>query len=1420
MVNDDMIANPMHADKLPIATATLSCNESSSLPQQSVNLKTSRHLLPTDAIGKIELSRRSYNALRRAGIHTIDDLLSLDNEQLSSFKNLGAKSIAEIERIQNQSRVFDANILVFEEDSQVIEDPVIFYVDGTPYYDIPLKELSLPFRANRILAEAGYDFASKLIGVTFEELLELRSMGVTSANQIISKVQSLSFVAATEPTEEYMMAKKSCADFLSRFIKRVPAHSGVLLDALLPYYEEAHARNGVVDLSKLYEVPALRTLVVNKILDELQGEMFGIKKDLLLSSFPDDIIPEQVVLHLLDELWADNKIRLGQTIEIRRPTLWEYVETITDEKQRRILYLRLSGKTLNEIGELCGGVTRERIRQIIKKCLRNKLQNRITIEEDKYCEIYKQYTFTREDFLSAFGVDESTYAYVTLVCEAMGDGSIEQFVHDEKYPIDLRKGAERVADKDFFIIDGIRIPKERTALVDYVVHTYFQDEAEFGDFEGIYNIVLDELGESDNEKFILNMATYRNRLSDSDMVLWKYPSRFRYYDMVGHDFTTLIDELSLEHYVDIEYSSLKLYRSHPELMDEYDLRDEYELHNLLKKLHAKSDNTYISFTRMPMIKFGNADRDNQVLELLMRLAPISVDDFCAEYEAEYGVLARTVAATFISCIDEYRRRSGIYDISVEALPLEHVKKLHELLKDDYYDIAYIKQLYQEQFVDGKAEMINSYTLKNLGFNVLSSYVVKNQFSSASEYFRHLLTSDDYVDARKFPTSLKSQVSYTSELYSLRKRYEIVEYEPHRYVSRRVLEAMDVTIASMKDYSDKVVEFIQPDNYFTIQSLKKQGFNHPMHDDVNFGDWFFASILSEKKDVFRYQRIGDTKVFRLGSLQVLMEDLFEYILEQYDNMPMESFLALLAGEYGISIDKSKAREVLNISNMHYNKTSGIIHAPKCSTIELESDNLVLKDLEARGSSSLARKRDVSAFEITNEDKRKIIELIAEKFTKGLRLSSSIDFERFKDGYSQMHGEDFQHDANWFNRFVASESLIYDERAYFYGDDVIEKVRMHLDSLSSPCVFIDYFYNRFADDFYSLSIFSIDKLKVFIERNFNDTSIKWDYIFMDVNVSPADVIRQVFDERESWTFEELFERLPCLKQDTIRQTMNGVEYFRIASGTYTHIDNLDLPNSEGEKILSFVKDKLQVSDYVTANDLDLSAFENLNNHCMFSAVRDAVFQKFLSDMYDKSGQIITRKGEKLRAVDVLEQYCRDAETVSFDEINGLEMSIDPNGASHSACLIAGHNVMVRVSKELFVAEHLVNFDIDKIDNVIALFCTGNFIPLRGVTDFSLFPYTGYPWNLYLLESYVRKFSRIFKYDVRAVNSSNIGIIVRRSFSYSNYDEILAHALAGALLDLDDNTAAGNYLFDSGYIGHRKIGKEEKAVLDMAKNFREEV
>jgi len=554
-------------------------------------------------------------------------------------------------------------------------------------------------------------------------------------------------------------------------------------------------------------------------------------------------------------------------------------------------------------------------------------------------------------------------------------------------------------------------------------------------------------------------------------------------------------------------------------MEEYDLRDEYELHNLLKKLYRKKNSDYVSFSRMPIMVFGNANRDKQVLDLLIQYAPIGVNDLCKAYEEEYGVLARTVAATFISCIDEYRDQSGMYDISSEALPPEQMKRMRDIMRDDYYDISCIKQLYLGEFPDADPGIINSYTIKSMGFKVYSSYVIKDTYLNATSYFRYILTADDVIDSRNFPSSLRSQVSYTSELAILKNRYEIIEFEPLQYINRRRLESVGIVVQDINDYCEKVSQFVQPYDYFTIHSLRRQGFTHPM-DALKFDDWFYASILTEDRERYCYQRMGGTKVFCQISDQVMMENYFKYIVEKYGSMEISEFSCTLKEDFGVNIDKYKIIDVVNNSPMYYDRIMERIH--RCSTAY---DNVLSED-----------------------EKNKALYIIATKFKNGIRVSSNIDFERFKIFYAIEYGDDFIFSSDNLYTFLTDKALVFNNRLYVFDERVVTTVRAYLEQMGFPCILINAFYDKHSADFYAFGVFSIDMLKEFINKYYRDIYYKRDYVYLHSNITPTDLVRGAFDEQEAWSLNELHERLAYLKEDTIRQILNRNEYLRIDTDVF--------------------------------------------------------------------------------------------------------------------------------------------------------------------------------------------------------------------------------------------------------------------------------
>ena len=135
--------------------------------------------------------------------------------------------------------------------------------------------------------------------------------------------------------------------------------------------------------------------------------------------------------------------------------------------------------------------------------------------------------------------------------------------------------------------------------------------------------------------------------------------KFRYYNIQSRNYDNLLEKINLLQYDGLEISTLKIFRENPELMEQYDIHDEYELHNLLRKISDKLDNK-IKFTRMPTIEVGDVNRDAQVWSLLVQYVPISIKDFSMLYEKKYGVKAQTVSANYLTKFLEYCKNKVFY----------------------------------------------------------------------------------------------------------------------------------------------------------------------------------------------------------------------------------------------------------------------------------------------------------------------------------------------------------------------------------------------------------------------------------------------------------------------------------------------------------------------------------------------------------------------------------------------------------------------------------------------------------------------------------------------------------------------------------------------------------------------------------------
>lgn len=876
-------------------------------------------------ISELPLSVRSLNCLRRADIHTIGAMMDYPSDELINIRNMGKKSVKEIQRFV-QDLKNGTGEYVLAEYNEIISDEsatrqaenvsgcvtVFFDEAGAVVQDISIKDLRLSVRAKNSLIRSGYSMASQLVGVSYKELMNTQNIGPKTAEEILAYLKKIlvSYVACAETSGINDLDYNTVTEMCSAYGKSVSVWSREV-STIKAQFPEAM---GETLIYRLYDSVFVRGIVkatILRIIEESGGE---ISKAALEEKLPQHLNNTTITDEILLELENVSAIEMGEVMICRQyPSVIEFTTQIKDDRIREVIQGRIEGKTLQEIGEQYS-LSRERIRQLMQKGL----QKKPCLREDKYTYLYDHYDFTLEDFTLAYDEPNETYYYLEMISQInrAKKKPLEEILTDSTITPELRKKAERAIYKQYISADGVRIKKTRSTLVKHFVKTFCKELTEYDTFFQKYHEWLDELGLGSKPALAIESRTYENRLNQCDYVLWNQGRSFRYYNIPELDFEDLLSALNLEQFEGVELSTLKLFRDYPDLMPQYDIHDEYELHNLLKKVWP-AERKNINFKKMPTIEIGCADQTNQLLTLLLQYAPITADDLAKHYEEEYGVKAGTVRGSYLRELDAYFY-NGIYSVDYAAMPPIQFDRMKTVLHCDFYTIQEVKRLYKREFPTSDGSLLNPYTMKTLGFHVYpgySGYIVKNSFSGATDYFRTILTQNDIVDMREYDAEIRNIATYSSELHKLRSDYEIIEFSPLQYINIRRLNEAGITKEHIKSYCNAVANQHEKGDYFTVTSLRRAGFTHEM-DELGFGECFYASVLLEDQAHFSYQRIGGTRIFLRGKPGANLGDMLVLLLEKHQKMDFYELMDLLESHYGIMLRKDKLLAVIDGTELYY------------------------------------------------------------------------------------------------------------------------------------------------------------------------------------------------------------------------------------------------------------------------------------------------------------------------------------------------------------------------------------------------------------------------------------------------------------------------------------------------------------------------
>ena len=461
------------------------------------------------------------------------------------------------------------------------------------------------------------------------------------------------------------------------------------------------------------------------------------------------------------------------------------------------------------------------------------------------------------------------------------------------------------------LLKKLQIQKNFNDIIDFIIENECDDYTSIDELKDKYYSLLsvNAIEISRRLEFQISM---KMKIAVRMDVLWVQGSKFRYYDISEADFNSLVGLLNIDSLSDVEISAKYFIGRYSKELSEFDIHDEYELHNLLRK--RLKEGREVEVLRMPKIKFGKASRKKQVFELLEQESPIDANALAQKYEDLYGVRQDVFLASYVDEINIYLHK-GLYRLDYPDLTEEEMFFLRDNLIEKVYKIIDIKKLFQEQFPKSDVNKVNSYTLKRLGFFICSSIAYRAERENYEAFFKSLFDEKEIVDFTQRPWLVRVS-SASACIDQMKKAYEWFEFEPYKYVSlKRLMPYIDGKL-DVVSYAENASRFFSG-KPFTLRKLKNQGFKHKL-DNLGFGDFFYISIL-RYADNLNYCRIGNQYVFVEFPQKVTLEKLIYDIVCEKKSLNVFYLIDLLQEEYGLYVDKARLCEKIANTTMFFSQT---------------------------------------------------------------------------------------------------------------------------------------------------------------------------------------------------------------------------------------------------------------------------------------------------------------------------------------------------------------------------------------------------------------------------------------------------------------------------------------------------------------------
>lgn len=590
----------------------------------------------------------------------------------------------------------------------------------------------------------------------------------------------------------------------------------------------------------------------------------------------------------------------------------DYIKASFDERIANIIIERYSGKTLESIAQV-NGLTRERVRQICKKLNFENISE--TFDEDKYKTLFEKYNWDKKIFCNIFSESEITFNYLNERY-IKGNEDLNKILFDEDIQDDAKEKYKEI-QKTIVTSDG-EVIQNTNEFIKKVVIKYASNEIEIEKLTEIYNSEIEKFPELQ-----LNQMSSRNleaRLSRCDYAIFGTNHTVRYYDY-EEILSVLIDKfqelLMLE---DGFYSTEYLFRNNISLMLEADIRNENELHNLLKNKVDNEDNN-IYFLRNPNFLVEYRDKDEFIIDKIREYSPISISDFTDMLYEEYGHKKTTMQAYIASNFSSYNK-NGFLDIETLKLEDSETLSLKEHFKKDIYTIDEVESILENNSSVEIEQILTNRNLLKIGYKLRGSYVIKKEYNSIYGYLEERINNNEML---KIEEDLGKIGAIYNALNNYCKELAIFKITDNVYITSKKLESLGITREDVKRLTSDINSIFQDKDYFSLNNIINE-IECAKFEEIGLGETFIEEIVS-CIDGIKTLRINNNKLYSFSQKTLSIANFMYDMVNKYSSISLDDLEREISKNYQITISADKLREYLYGTEIFYSNILGKIYLDK-------------------------------------------------------------------------------------------------------------------------------------------------------------------------------------------------------------------------------------------------------------------------------------------------------------------------------------------------------------------------------------------------------------------------------------------------------------------------------------------------------------